>query len=273
MLDHELLLTDIHLGTIVYPPRSTLGPRVQLSLQFVLLHTGTMTIWIDHVRCDIPLRSVTVLFPGHSEHFVFATETTTHHSWIHLFFEDYSESIMMRFQQIPRSLPLGQEMDDLMRSALVVKNSSLSTSEELTRTIAMHMFWRFLGEGERLLQHQDRGFSTVEKARIFIQEHLAEPLTLEHIAAAANVSPTHLIRLFRAQLGQTPMVYVWHRRVALGVELLRASGLAMHLIAERCGFQSSHHFSRRIKQVVGMTATQFRTQYRGDEDHTSSSEE
>jgi len=75
------------------------------------------------------------------------------------------------------------------------------------------------------------------------------------------------------KLGQTPMAYVWHRRIALGVELLRASRLAMHLIAERCGFQSSHHFSRRVKQVVGVTPTQLCRQCRGDVDHTSSSEE
>jgi AraC family transcriptional regulator of arabinose operon len=147
---------------------------------------------------------------------------------------------------------------------IALKNSSLSTSAELTETIAMQIFWRFLGEGERLVRYSDRGYNTVEQARLFIQEHLANPLTLEDIAAAVHVSPTHLIRLFRAQLGQTPMAYVWHRRVAMGLELLRGSGLAIHIIAERCGFQSSHHFSRRVRQVAGMTATEVRTYYGGE---------
>jgi AraC family transcriptional regulator of arabinose operon len=98
MLKDNLKLTSLNLGSIVYPPRSTLGPRIQPSLQFVILYAGAMTVWIDHLPYEVPLRSITVLFPEHHEYFVFAQTTTTHHSWVHLFFEEYPEQLMTRLQ-------------------------------------------------------------------------------------------------------------------------------------------------------------------------------
>ena len=85
----------------------------------------------------------------------------------------------------------------------------------------------------------------VETARHFIHAHLREPLTLDTIAMAAAVSPPHLIRLFRQQLNTTPMAYLWERRVAQGIDLLRQTGLSVGEIATRCGFQTSYHFSTR----------------------------
>jgi AraC-like DNA-binding protein len=62
---------------------------------------------------------------------------------------------------------------------------------------------------------------TVERARRFLHEHLADPgVDLEQVARAAHVTPPHLVRRFRAELGVTPMAYLWQRRVATGIDLL-----------------------------------------------------
>ena len=90
--------------------------------------------------------------------------------------------------------------------------------------------------------------------------HLAEPLTLDMIAMAAAVSPSHLIRLFRQQLNTTPMAYLWERRVGQGIDLLRQTGLSVGEIAKRCGFQTSYHFSRRVRQATGLSPLEVRQQ-------------
>jgi hypothetical protein len=48
------------------------------------------------------------------------------------------------------------------------------------------------------------------------------------------------------------MAYLWQRRVALGVDLLTNTGLGVSAVAERCGFKTVHHLSRRIKQATGL---------------------
>jgi AraC family transcriptional regulator of arabinose operon len=59
------------------------------------------------------------------------------------------------------------------------------------------------------------------------------------------------VRSFRAERGTTPMAYVWDRRVALAVDLLASTGLPLAAVAERCGFRTAHHFSRRVRQATG----------------------
>jgi transcriptional regulator GlxA family with amidase domain len=116
--------------------------------------------------------------------------------------------------------------------------------------------WRYAGEAEsRVRGHGE----TVERARGYLHDHLGDPaVDLEHVARAAHVSPAHLVRRFRAELGVTPMAYLWERRVATGVDLLTDTGLPVGDIAARTGFKSVYHFSRRVKEHTGAAPTAVR---------------
>jgi transcriptional regulator GlxA family with amidase domain len=66
------------------------------------------------------------------------------------------------------------------------------------------------------------------------------------------------VRRFRAELGTTPIAYLWERRVALGIDLLRSTGLPVQAVATRAGFRSVYHFSRRVKAHAGSSPTAIR---------------
>ena len=100
---------------------------------------------------------------------------------------------------------------------------------------------------------------TVDRARRYLHVNFANPaIDLGQVARAAHVSPAHLVRRFRAELGTTPMAYLWQRRVAAGIDLLTNTGLLVGQIAARTGFTSVYHFSRRVKQQTGVSPTQVR---------------
>ena len=48
------------------------------------------------------------------------------------------------------------------------------------------------------------------------------------------------------------MAHLWERRTALGADLLTHTGLPLKAVAERCGFRTTHHFSRRVRQATGL---------------------
>ena len=72
------------------------------------------------------------------------------------------------------------------------------------------------------------------------------------------MTPAHLVRRFHAELGVTPIAYLWQRRVAAGIDLLTNTGLPVGDIAARTGFKSVYHFSRRLREQTGAPPTQVR---------------
>ncbi len=247
-------------GDVIYPPGGHFGPRIQNSFQLVLVHTGEMTVWIDTVAHYAPTGSVTLLYPGHQERFAFARDADTHHSFAHVGIAQLPPSISRRLHQLPWLLPLSPAMRDLNLRALTLRNTALSTAKPLLKAVVAQMLWRYLGEGERQLSGEANPVShlAVHQARQYIQTHLSEALTLDTLAQVAATSPSHLIRLFQSELDTTPIAYLWEQRVTQGVELLENTGLSVAIIAERCGFQTRHHFSRRIRQATGLTPLEVR---------------
>lgn len=91
-----------------------------------------------------------------------------------------------------------------------------------------------------------------------IDEQLAEPLRLSHLAAIAGMSPFHFARIFRENVGEPPAQYVQRRRTERAVDLIRETKLPLAEIAYRTGFSSQSHMTRRVKATTGRTPRQVR---------------
>lgn len=236
---------SVNAGEVTYPPGGTLGPRRQHDVQLVLLHSGSMTVWVDGTARHAAARTVSLLLPGHQERFAFDRALPTRHSWMQARVAAPSAEL----RDLPFSLPLSPAMADLERLLLG------RAIEPLLLALGASMLWRYVAEARAAVAP---GSAPVESARSFVHDNLAGPLSLRQLARAAGVAPAHLSRLFRAHLGTTPMAYVWERRVDAGVELLTGTGLPVGAIAERCGFQTSFHFARRVRRATGATPTELR---------------
>jgi AraC family transcriptional regulator len=86
----------------------------------------------------------------------------------------------------------------------------------------------------------------------FIEEQLAEDLSLEQIAAVAGVSASHVKTLFRKAMGVPVHKYVIQRRVERAKTLLRRDSLSMAEIAAATGFAHQSHMARHMRRVLGM---------------------
>lgn len=244
---------DIKVGHISYPPGGTLGPRIQSTIELVMIHQGEMNVYVDGIVHHADARTVTIFFPGHQERYLFAKDTITHHSYIHIALPTIHSSINERLHKLPCTIPLSSKMASLTDAALDYKNSSLPTNVQMLKSLAVLMLWRFIGEAERFCKEEKitTPHALVQNACKFIESHLSEEVSLAAISETVSVCPEHLIRVFKTELGKTPIAYLWERRVLLGVDLLEHSGLSVNLIAERCGFKTRNHFSKRVFEATG----------------------
>lgn len=91
----------------------------------------------------------------------------------------------------------------------------------------------------------------IQRARSYLEENYAENISLEELAALANLSPFHLLRSFRKQTSLPPHAYQIQVRVLRARQMLRL-GLPCVDTALAVGFADQSHFTRHFKRIVGV---------------------
>ncbi|PWC33961.1 AraC family transcriptional regulator [Azospirillum sp. TSO35-2] len=100
--------------------------------------------------------------------------------------------------------------------------------------------------------------AALTRAADFISAHCTQPLRLADIAAEAGLSPSYLVRAFKARYGLTPHAYQINRRVQFGQRELRR-GRPIVEVALDAGFADQAHFQRAFKRHVAATPGQYTT--------------
>ena len=90
----------------------------------------------------------------------------------------------------------------------------------------------------------------------FIDGHLAEPLTVPRLAAAAGCSVAEIYRLFREVLKNSPRRYVIGRRMEFARRGLRG-GMSVKEVAQSCGYRTPFNFSAEFKKFHGVSPRGF----------------
>lgn len=99
---------------------------------------------------------------------------------------------------------------------------------------------------------------TMMSSEDYIRTHLSEDLSLDTLAAQANLSPVYFHKLFSAHAGMTPAAFVLSCRIASAKAMLKTGELSICEIASRCGFSSQSYFNFKFKEVTGETPLQYR---------------
>ncbi len=81
---------------------------------------------------------------------------------------------------------------------------------------------------------------------------------LSTLAARCSLSPEHLRRVCRRELGRTPIEHVTYMRIQRAQELLATTDEKLDAIAPQVGYHSAVVFSRAFARCTGMTPSQFR---------------
>jgi AraC-like DNA-binding protein/ligand-binding sensor protein len=100
--------------------------------------------------------------------------------------------------------------------------------------------------------------TNMTRARQFIEDHQAEPLSLGRIAQVANISRHYFCKMFKKATGINFTDYLSRVRVEKSKALLLNPNSRISEAAFACGFQSMTNFNREFKRIVGRSPTQFR---------------
>ena len=128
-------------------------------------------------------------------------------------------------------------------------------------------FWRGMLADSAEIRASAPPRSTADTERIkrmmdFIHTHCAERLSLDEIAASANVSRRECTRCFRRCIDSTPNEYLTACRVRMAADMLRRTGKSVLDVSDECGFSSASYFGKVFRDAMGVTPREYRLQSR-----------
>jgi AraC family transcriptional regulator len=105
----------------------------------------------------------------------------------------------------------------------------------------------------------------LRRALAFVHANLGERFTSDELASFAGISRFHMVRLFRAATGCSPMEYQMRQRVERSKQMLVRSEVPLCEIAATLGFCDQSHFTRTFRRVAGMSPGQYARSVTGRE--------
>ncbi len=109
---------------------------------------------------------------------------------------------------------------------------------------------------------RDRESRRVLKVKEYINEHYAEPLTLEMMADLVGMSPSSFSRFFRQHTDRTFTGYLIDIRLGQAARELVDTSQNVSEICYQCGFNNLSNFNRIFKAKRGMSPREFRQIYK-----------
>lgn len=113
---------------------------------------------------------------------------------------------------------------------------------------------------QRLSGRRSARIRAVAKAVVFIEAQFRQNLSLQDISDVACLSRFHFSRVFREDIGLSPMQYVRWRRLVEAERRLAAGKDPLMRVATDLGYFDHSHFCRSFRAATGLRPTQFMAQ-------------
>ena len=110
-----------------------------------------------------------------------------------------------------------------------------------------------------LQKKQGRGCRReVREVKKYVQDHLAEKLSVPALAEKVNMSESRFSHVFKKETGISFWEYVNQLRMDKAMELLTETDLRIGDVAEQTGWENPNYFSTQFKKRTGKTPLEYR---------------
>ena len=134
-------------------------------------------------------------------------------------------------------------------------------SEQLLVMALEELLVRLLRQGENLPDYRRSRLREVEGLAAdiaeYLEQRLDQPLTVDQVCRDNMIGRSQLQKLFHQQTGGGVIDYFAKLKMDAARRMIREGRLNISQISARLGFSTVHYFSRRFKELVGMTPSEY----------------
>ncbi|MCI8638618.1 MAG: response regulator [Coprococcus sp.] len=92
----------------------------------------------------------------------------------------------------------------------------------------------------------------------YIDAHMDENISRDTLASLVYMSPDHVGRIFKKEMGMTIFDYLLDRKMAHAAKMLSKTEFSVSYIAANIGYSNISHFSGAFKKQYGITPSEYR---------------
>ena len=260
---------NIEAGT-VYPSEnhpadylfSTGRGRVLNDYQLVYISRGKGWFQSQSLRkTEIQEGTFFILFPGEWHNYYPDPETGWYESWIGFYGANMDNRCNSGFftpNQPIFNAGIQDEILSLYKKAVKISQEQHAGYQQMLAGIVNFLLGIAYSENRRMSFEEMKISNTINKAKIFIQEHASENISCEQIADSVGMSYSRFRRVFKDYTGFAPAQYIKEIRLKKARDLLIHSALSCLEIAYSLGFESPAYFNTVFKKELGMTPNEYR---------------
>ena len=95
----------------------------------------------------------------------------------------------------------------------------------------------------------------------YLQEHLAEEVSLSVLSEEFHLNPQYISQLFKNEIGVGFLAYLTNIRMEKAKKLLLSGSLSVAEVAEQAGYGDCRVFTKVFKKSEGITPSQYRRDF------------
>lgn len=181
-----------------------------------------------------------------------------------IYFDPFIQHLYMEYRPFHTSfscVPANPIVIELLLQDMYIKWKTGSFQEHLSVKAIfydiIHRIFLELTKG----QGKPHAVDLAESARIYLEQHVHEAITVQKLADSLKISTRHLLRVFKERYGKGPQRYLQQHRIELAKQYLQTDRLSIKEIAAALGYEDEYYFSRAFKKEVQIAPSTYRLKY------------
>lgn len=157
--------------------------------------------------------------------------------------------------KLPQSNPVSYDNSQSLFQNIQRNNLSENYKFMESNGIVLQLVSRFLKYSK---PKEMAGDDRIQSALSYIRKNINQKIDIDELSEKSFLSKDHFIRLFKKEVGQTPLSYITQRKLERAELILATTDTPVKQIAYNLGYDDHSYFNRLFREKMGITPQQYR---------------